>query len=167
MDSLSSFKIDDANYGVYQHLARFGWDSYSDASLTIGYQDGSLYDIDIPYGYGNGQTEWLDHIKDQFKKDREEYQAQREETLRKEEASPNKLEQLYMRMGADVPEDETSNKIGLYGKDGTFYPMHPISDQVMERLNYLFKLSSGALTNKVLCIPNKSAQVRRSINFRA
>lgn len=167
VDSLPSFKIDDANYGAYQHLARFGWDSYSDANLTIGYQDGSLYDIDTPYGYGKGQTEWLDNLKDQFKKDQEKYRAQRDEILRKEEAGPNKLEQLYMRMGADVPEDESSKKIGLYGKDGTFYPIHPVSDEVMDRLNYIFKLSSGALTNKVLSIQNKSSYVRRSINFMA
>lgn len=72
-----------------------------------------------------------------------------------------------MRMGADVPEDEASKKIGLYGKDGTFYPIHPVSDEVMDRLNYIFKLSSGALTNKVLSIQNKSSYVRRSINFMA
>lgn len=38
----------------------------------------------------------------------QEYREQRDEILRKEEAGPNKLEQLYMRMGADVPEDKSS-----------------------------------------------------------
>lgn len=47
-------------YKDYQVFVKEGWDKEEGRGLTIGYKNGSLYDIDTEYGYGPGQREWLD-----------------------------------------------------------------------------------------------------------
>ena len=41
----------------------------TEIGLAIGYKNGSLYDLDTEYGYGPGQTQWLDNKKEQMQKD--------------------------------------------------------------------------------------------------
>lgn len=123
--NVGSFSLDQY-YWQYQRIAREGWNSSTDANLTIGYKNSSLYDIDTSYGYGSGQTTWKDEIITQLKK----------------------------------------NQIGLYGLDGTFYPIHPISNEVIENINRSFKAGLGALTDEVLHIPNIEPKISHSVDYK-
>ena len=67
-----------------------------DEDRTIGYKDGSLYDIDTNYGFGPGQTAWIDSRREQNEKDKAEYMRERAETLRREESMPNRYERAFV-----------------------------------------------------------------------
>ncbi len=88
------YKIDE-HYHTYRTLAIRGWDVTGDENLSIGYKDGHLYDIDTDYGYGPGQTAWVDREMEAFEKRQEEYMKEREETLRREESMPNSYERAF------------------------------------------------------------------------
>ena len=52
-------------------LAKTGPDNIPDLTLTINYENGNLFDIGQPYGYGPGQTDWISELlggKDPFDK---------------------------------------------------------------------------------------------------
>lgn len=74
----------------------YGWDYADDEDRTIGYKDGSLYDIDTNYGFGPGQTAWIDSRREQNEKDKAEYMRERAETLRREESMPNRYERAFV-----------------------------------------------------------------------
>lgn len=48
---------DQTCYITYKILADFGWDSIPDRNLSVGYKQGSLYDLGTSNGYGPGQTD--------------------------------------------------------------------------------------------------------------
>lgn len=84
------------HYDTYQNVAWYGWDYADDEDRTIGYKDGSLYDIDTNYGFGPGQTAWIDSRREQNEKDKAEYMRERAETLRREESMPNRYERAFV-----------------------------------------------------------------------
>ncbi len=84
------------HYYAYQNVAWYGWDYADDEDRTIGYKDGSLYDIDTNYGFGPGQTAWIDSRREQNEKDKAEYMRERAETLRREESMPNRYERAFV-----------------------------------------------------------------------
>ncbi len=75
-------------YKTYQIYVKEGWDKEDERGLTIGYKDGSLYDLDTDYGYGPSQREWLDKAKEKHQQFWENYRKEREETLRTEKDIP-------------------------------------------------------------------------------
>lgn len=48
---------------IYRLMAQIGWEGSSD-SLGILYQNGSLFDTGTEYGYGPGQTDWQNWVKE-------------------------------------------------------------------------------------------------------
>ena len=47
-------------------LARVGPENIPELILTIEYENGNLYDVGHPYGYGPGQTGWMNDFKDGY-----------------------------------------------------------------------------------------------------
>lgn len=92
--------------GYYKRTAQEGWNGSQDFDLTIGYKNGFLYDIDTDYGYGPGQTGWQNEFF----------------------SSNTRMVPLSSREVIEaVPDTADSQKqIGLYGLDGTFYPIKPV-----------------------------------------
>jgi len=43
-------------------LAKTGPDNIPDLTLTINYENGNLFDVGQPYGYGPGQTDWISEL---------------------------------------------------------------------------------------------------------
>ncbi len=107
------YKVDE-HYHTYRTLAIRGWDVTGDENLFIGYKDGSLYDIDTDYGYGPGQTAWVDRDREEFEKRQEEYMREREETLRREESMPNSYERAFA--AARTRDGRLVSEV-LYGSD--------------------------------------------------
>lgn len=149
--------------GYYNQVAQMGWETSTDFDLSIGYKNGSLYDIDTEYGYGPGQTDWQDELFSQVKRDQEAYRAEREETIRREAA-----EQKPSIFIDDIPMDSRSNggltgyiieaqkmrkQMGLFGIDGTFYPVKPISQETMDHINRLFKNGLKPLNDEIMSLP--------------
>lgn len=159
--NVGSFSLD-PYYWQYQRIAREGWNSSTDANLTIGYKNGSLYDIDTSYGYGSRQTAWQDELITQFKKNQK---LEREKSLLMDEKSPDKIKMLFEKSGHVETAEE--NQIGLYGLNGTFYPIQPISNEVIENINRSFKAGLGALTDAVLHTPNIEPKIRHSVDYKA
>lgn len=79
-------------YKDYQVFVNEGWDKEDGCGLTIGYKNGSLYDIDTEYGYGPGQREWLEDSRNRHSQYWENYRKEREETLCREKAEPTAYE---------------------------------------------------------------------------
>ena len=73
MEDISIWTI----FDEYQRFIGYGWDMETEIGLAIGYKNGSLYDLDTEYGYGPGQTQWLDNKKEQMQKEWENYQRER------------------------------------------------------------------------------------------
>ncbi|MCI8430931.1 MAG: DUF4885 family protein [Lachnospiraceae bacterium] len=88
------YKID-SHFYTYRLLAGYGWDCVEDQDLSIGYKEGSLYDLDTAYGYGSGQTAWIDQRREEDEADQRKYMKEREETLRREESMPNRYERAF------------------------------------------------------------------------
>ncbi len=107
------YKIDE-HYHTYRTLAIRGWDVTGDENLSIGYKDGHLYDIDTDYGYGPGQTAWVDREIEAFEKRQEGYMKEREETLRREESMPNSYERAFA--SARTRDGRLVSEV-LYGSD--------------------------------------------------
>lgn len=73
MEDISIWTI----FDEYQRFIGYGWDMETEIGLAIGYKNGSLYDLDTEYGYGPGQTQWLNNKKEQMQKEWENYQRER------------------------------------------------------------------------------------------
>lgn len=136
----------DQYYAQYQRIVKEGW-SGPDANLTIGYKNGSLYDIGTEYGWGTGQTAWQSDVRELFSRAREKSETQPE--------------------GDGSTDREEEKPFGLYGKDGTFYPMEPIRDEVMEKLSSSFKAGILKPLNdgSVMRIPSGASDKRKRIDY--
>lgn len=181
-DAFGSFSPD-AYDGLYRMYAFQGWDNSYDRNLTIGYKDGELYDVDTEYGYGTGQTGWLDQIKDRIEEQRRQYRAEREETIRYEESQPNKLDlfrrdsiQVIPSGTAKTPEELLREEQrmemgfgsqGLIGIDGKFYPAQ-VREDLLESLTRSFQIAELALSQTMLRFPgtDSTSVARRSLNVR-
>lgn len=175
VSSIPGLDIGGLDYEKYKILAQTGWENSPDKDLSIGYQDGSLYDIDTEHGYGPGQTGWLDQINERFWTRHEQYQAERKETLRYEESRPNKLEQFqaYAKSTLPVPIEETDSDsifegVGLIGLNGELIPMRPISREALDNLTNSLKLAEMALSKSIFHIPGTTGAgvVRKGFNLR-
>ena len=80
----------------------------TECDLSIGYKEGSLYDLDTSYGYGPGQTEWQDRVRNWYAGVEAKYVRERAETLEREENTPSPLE-----MAAQETEEKMEE---MYGK---------------------------------------------------
>lgn len=74
-EKAAQFKVPDSPEGeigvnigqfrsLYNRIAQLGWDFIPDPAGRFRYQDGYLYDIGTPYGYGPGQREWQDWVRE-------------------------------------------------------------------------------------------------------
>lgn len=77
---------------AYQRIAKEGWNRTTDCNLMIGYNEGSLYDIDTSYGYGLGQTAWQSRVKSWYEGVQKEYLRERDEELEREENNSTTFE---------------------------------------------------------------------------
>lgn len=93
---------------IYDRIAKEGWGYGTDCDLSIGYKEGSLYDLDTSYGYGPGQTEWQDRVRNWYAGVEAKYVRERAETLEREENTPSPLE-----MAAQETEEKMEE---MYGK---------------------------------------------------
>ncbi len=105
-------------YKDYEVFVKEGWNEEEERGLTVGYTNGSLYDLDTEYGYGPNQREWLDKAKEQRLIFGENYHRQREETLRKEGDTPSAYEQWMEGQRARTEEILSELGNGNYGKNG-------------------------------------------------
>lgn len=60
-EAYSPFQLE-KYYEGYEKLAKNGWESSPDYTLSLDYVDEHLLDIDTEYGYGFGQTDWQDEF---------------------------------------------------------------------------------------------------------
>ena len=144
-----------ALYEDYQVFVKEGWDKEDERGLTIGYRNGSLYDIDTEYGYGPGQRGWLEDAgkeRDQYWKN---YRREREETLSREKAVPSAYERWLD--GQMAYTDEILSELGnrTYGKNGTLLSQ-PNLKAMQQLLDYA--VSNGSivpLTKEILHLPGR------------
>lgn len=123
------------------------------SNLTIGYKNGSLYDIDTSYGYGPGQTTWQDSVRDWYEKNYEIYQKEHVETIRREENTPSKLELAIAATEQITAELDESHEIVSDIGNNLFQLIAQDKSEFQALLNRLLK--DGllfALTDKVLSI---------------
>jgi len=158
----------DYHFYTYRLLAGYGWDYVADQDLTIGYKEGSLYDIDTQYGYGSGQTSWIDVRRENDKKEQESYMRERAETLRREESMPNRYERAFASVetpdGIKVNAAADGSYAGLFSKG--VLEQKPISAMLMAQMSSAIKSGKGALTSEILGIPNTVAR-KTGFNMRA
>ena len=135
--------------------------------MSLIYKDGFLYDPDTEYGYGPGQTEWIDEVNRQYWEQHEAYQAKRQEIIRYEETQPNALD----RFRADAthfignPAGKSLYDVGLITINGKFISLHPFDDEVLARLTLSFKMPEMALSKSILSIPPVTTVRRKSLDL--
>ena len=116
------YKID-SHFYTYRLLAGYGWDYVEDQDLSIGYKGDSLYDLDTAYGYGSGQTAWIDQRREKDEADQRKYMMEREETLRREESMPNRYERAFASQynpdGTRVNAAPDGSYAGLFAEEST------------------------------------------------
>lgn len=116
------YKID-SHFYTYRLLAGYGWDYVEDQDLSIGYKGDSLYDLDTEYGYGSGQTAWIDQRREKDEADQRKYMKEREETLRREESMPNRYERAFASQynpdGTRVNAAADGSYAGLFAEENT------------------------------------------------
>ncbi len=166
VSSLPGFSINDT-HAIYRTIAKVGWDNQPDKNMSLIYKDGFLYDPDTEYGYGPGQTEWIDEVNRQYWEQHEAYQAKRQEIIRYEETQPNALD----RFRADAthfignPAGKSLYDVGLITINGKFISLHPFDDEVLARLTLSFKMPEMALSKSILSIPPVTTVRRKSLDL--
>ncbi len=143
-------------YHEYQVYVKEGWDKEDERGLTIGYKDGSLYDLDTDYGYGPGQREWLDKAKERHQQFWENYQKEREETLRTEKDIPvgyekwqaelARTEEIVSGLG-----DSTYSKTGVLLKQPDLTAMQVLLDYAVKNGRVI------PLTKEIMHLPGRAA----------
>ena len=139
----------------YQVYVKEGWDKEDERGLTIGYKDGSLYDIDTEHGYGPDQREWLEDTKARHDQYWNNYHKEREETLRREKAAPTAYEKWLDEQMAYTDEILSELVNSTYGKSGTLLSQ-PNLKAMQQLLDYA--VSNGRvvpLTKEVLHLPGR------------
>lgn len=121
-EMLANGKIDElpmlSLYDEYKVFAKEGWDNEDERGLTIGYKNGSLYDIDTNYGYGSEQRTWLENEKTRHNQYWENYRKERERTLYKEQNSSLTFKQWTDWQMDYANEVVSKSKSEIYGKNG-------------------------------------------------
>ena len=144
-------------YHDYQVFAKEGWDKEEERGLTVGYRDGSLYDLDTDHGYGPGQREWLDKAKEQRRQFWENYRKEREETLRME----RDISVGYEKWQAELARTEeigaglshsTYSKTGTLLKQPDLTAMQALFDHAVKNGRVI------PLTEEILRLPGRAAQ---------
>lgn len=151
-DGGSSFGIGDY-YADYKRIAKEGWNRSTDSNLTIGYKNGSLYDIGTSYGYGPGQTTWQDSVRDWYEKNFEVYQKERVGTIYREENTPSKLDLAIAATEQITAELDGNHKIVSDTENNVIQLIAPDKSEFQTILNRLLK--DGLLvplTDKVLSL---------------
>ena len=153
-------------YKDYQVFVKEGWDKEDGRGLTIGYKNGSLYDIDTEYGYGPGQREWLEDSRNRHSQYWENYRKEREETLRREKAEPTAFEKWLD--GQMAYTEEVLSELGnrTYGKSGTLLSQ-PNLKAMQQLLDYA--VSNGRvvpLMKEVLRLPGRET-LRGGLDIKA
>ena len=153
-------------YKDYQVFVKEGWDKEDGRGLTIGYKNGSLYDIDTDYGYGSGQREWLEDSRNRHSRYWENYRKEREETLRREKAEPTAFEKWLD--GQMAYTEEVLSELGnrTYGKSGTLLSQ-PNLKAMQQLLDYA--VSNGRvvpLTKEVLRLQGRGT-LRGGLDIKA
>lgn len=133
-----------------------GWDKEDERGLTVGYKDGSLYDLDTDFGYGSGQREWLDKAKERRQQFWENYRKEREETLRTEKDIPVG----YGKWLAELSRTEeivSGLSDSTYSKTGTLLNQ-PDLKAMQQLLDYAVKNGRVIpLTKEILRLPGRVA----------
>ena len=143
-------------YDVYQVYVKEGWDQDAERGLTVGYKDGSLYDLDTDYGYGPGQREWFDKSKERHRQFWENYRKEREETLRREKDIPAGYEKWQAEMARTEEiiaglNDNTYNKTGKLLDQPDLKAMQILLDYAVENGRVI------PLTKEILSLSGKKA----------
>lgn len=151
--SLQSF------YKDYQIFAKEGWDKEDEKGLSIGYKNGSLYDIDTKYGYGSGQNEWLQKMKEKDNQFWSNYQRNKEKETGHSGTDVNTPNALNF-------ETEQENSSGIANillekqKQKEALLSEPTSDYI-NMINYLFKEGNiTRLTDEILSLPGNKGMNR-------
>ncbi len=150
---------------AYRRVATAGWERTTDCNLTIGYQDGYLYDLDTSYGYGPGQTAWQDRVRNWYQGVQREYLREREEELKREENTPSRFAMVvketedYMRrtFGEGSVSASQSAEVQLDSKP-------PVFLEALERLKKEGMIVP--LTNRILNLRGES-RILRGFDFKA
>lgn len=82
---------------AYDRIAKNGWDKSTDCNLSLDYKNGYLCDIDMEHGYGQGQTEWQDRVREWYDGVKAEEQKRRKETILREANEPTAVESLNLQ----------------------------------------------------------------------
>lgn len=82
---------------AYDRIAKNGWDKSTDCNLSLDYKNGYLCDIDMEHGYGQGQTEWQDRVREWYDGVKAEEQKRRRETILREANEPTAAEALNLQ----------------------------------------------------------------------
>lgn len=143
-------------YKDYKVFVKEGWTNEEERGLTIGYKNGSLYDIDTDYGYGPGQRNWLEKEKARHNQYWENYQKERERILEKEQSSPSAFEQWFEEQMDYTNEILSKTKSEVYGKNGVLLTQ-PDMSALQILINALVQRGRVIpLTNEILHLPYKS-----------
>ena len=148
-------------YGDYKVFAKEGWDNEEERGLTIGYKNGSLYDIDTDYGYGSGQRTWLENEKVRHRQYWEGYQKEKDRELYKERATPSTFEQWIGNQMDYTNEVLSEIKGNSYGKNGVSLTQ-PDMNALQILVNALARRGRiMPLTNEILHLPQESMMQKR------
>ncbi len=148
-------------YGDYKVFAKEGWDNEEERGLTIGYKNGSLYDIDTDYGYGSGQRTWLENEKVRHRQYWEGYQKEKDRELYKERATPSTFEQWIGNQMDYTNEVLSEIKSNSYGKNGVSLTQ-PDINALQILVNALARRGRiMPLTNEILHLPQESMMQKR------
>ena len=148
-------------YNDYKVFAKEGWDNEDERGLTIGYKDGSLYDIDTDYGYGSGQRTWLQNEKVRHNQYWENYRKEQERTLHKEKATSSTFEQWLGNQMNYTNEVLSEIKGNTYGKNGASLTQPDMSALQMLVNTLARRGRIIPLTNDILHLPQESVMQKR------
>lgn len=143
-------------YEDYQNFAKEGWSQEDKRGLTIGYRNGSLYDIDTEYGYGPGQNKWLQDVKEKNKQYWEVYQKNREKAIQNGETNSRVSKSLFKENEQTAIGDFADSLLDKYRSNTTL--LSQLTGDYASLINALFREGRGIpLTEEILSISRNAS----------
>lgn len=148
---------------AYDRIAKNGWDKSTDCNLSLDYKNEYLCDIDMEHGYGQGQSEWQNRVREWYDGVKAEEQKRRKETILREANEPTAAESLNLQ------EDNQQNvweKVFGTGKNSAASEafaklVRGDADAIQRLLNQLWEEGKiTPITNEIISLPQEKKVVQ-------
>lgn len=148
---------------AYDRIAKNGWDKSTDCNLSLDYKNGYLCDIDMEHGYGQGQTEWQDRVREWYDGVKAEEQKRRKETILREANEPTAVESLNLQEDNQQNVWEKVFGTGKNSAEGESFAklVRGDADAIQRLLNQLWEEGKiTPITNEIISLPQEKKAVQ-------